>query len=478
MKYIHCAHPVPCALILLTALPSLLPLNAQATDNAVLQWDSTALQAVRDTHPGPPQVARALAMLHTAMYDAWAAYDATAVGTRFGGALRRPASEATDANKSKAMSYAGYRTILDLFPSAASLFKDQMQTLGYDPADTSTDASTPSGIGNLAAQALLTFRHNDGSNQLGGYADYTGYVPRNGPDTITDPNHFQPLRVSDGHGGTVVQTYIAPHWGYVIPFAMSSGSQFRPTTVLPLAGSPEYAHQVDLLILYGALLTDTQKMIAEYWADGPASELPPGHWALFSQFVSRRDKHSLDQDAKMFFAVANAILDASICAWDAKREYDSVRPVTAIHYLRKGQKVLSWSGPNQGPQLINGEDWTPYQAETIVTPPFPEYISGHSIFSAAAAEVLKSFTGSDLFGASVTFKAGSSRFESGSVPASAVTLSWATFSEAADEAGLSRRYGGIHFVDADLHSRAVGRLVGAQAWAKAQTYFAGTSAVY
>jgi hypothetical protein len=464
--------------IVVCGLAALIPLNAQVGDNAVLQWNNAALQAVRDTHPGPPQVARALAMTHTAMFDAWAAYDATAVGTRFGGALRRPASEATNANKTKAVSYAAYNTLIDLFPTEADLFNGLMQTLGFDPADSSSDASTPSGIGNSTARALLTFRHNDGSNQLAGYADYTGYVPRNGPDSITDPNHWQPLRVSDGHGGTVVQTYVAPHWGYVIPFALSAGDQFRPTAVLPVAGSDDYAHQVDELLLYSALLTDQQKMIAEYWADGPASELPPGHWALFSQFVSRRDSHTLDQDIKMFFAVSNAILDASICAWDTKRAYDSVRPITAIHYLRKGKKVLAWGGPFQGTQLINGEDWIPYQADTVVTPPFPEFISGHSIFSAAGAEVLKSFTGSDLFGATVTFKAGSSRFEPGAVPAADVTLSWATFSDAADEAGISRRYGGIHFVDADLTSRALGRLVGAQAWAKALTYFNGTASVY
>ncbi|MGI8743825.1 MAG: DUF6851 domain-containing protein [Bryobacteraceae bacterium] len=253
--------------IVLLSLAAIRPLPAQVADNVVVQWDNIALQAVRDTHPGPPQVARALAMLHTAMYDAWAAYDATAVGTRFGGALRQPASEATDANKSKAMSYAAYDTLIDIFPADTNIFKDLLQTLGYDPADTSTEATSPSGIGNLTAQALLAFRHNDGSNQLAKYADYTGYVPRNGPDSITDPNHFQPLRVSDGHGGTVVQSYIAPQWGYVIPFAMSSGSQFRPTTVLPVAGSAEYAHQVDLMLMYSALLTDAQKMIAEYWAD-------------------------------------------------------------------------------------------------------------------------------------------------------------------------------------------------------------------
>ena len=135
--------------------------------------------------------------------------------------------------------------------------------------------------------------------------------------------------------------------------------------------------------------------------------------------------------------------------------------------------MRAWGGPYRGTQLINGEDWFPYQARTFPTPPFPEYSSGHSTFSAAGAEILRLFTGSESFGASVTFPAGSSKFEAGAVPAHDVTLSWATFKEAADQAGMSRRYGGIHFEQADLDARRAGRLVAQQAWAKAQAYFNG-----
>jgi hypothetical protein len=120
-----------------------------------------------------------------------------------------------------------------IFPSETPMFDNLMSSLGYDPSDTSTDTSTPTGIGNVAAAAVLAFRHHDGSNQLGdlhpgAYSDYTGYVPVNDPDHIFNPNRWQPLHVSDGHGGFVVQQYIAPHWGNVTPFALTSGSQFRP----------------------------------------------------------------------------------------------------------------------------------------------------------------------------------------------------------------------------------------------------------
>jgi hypothetical protein len=299
----------------------------------------------------------------------------------------------------------------------------------------------------------------------------------NDPDNINDANRWQPLRVSDGHGGFVIQKYIAPHWGLVIPFALTSAAQFRPITGPRQTHPPgKYRQQADQVLDYSAKLTDEQKVIAEYWADGPSSELPPGHWNLFAQFISSRDNHDLDDDVKMFFAMTNAIFDASICCWEAKRHWDYVRPVTAIHHLFKGKKVRAWAGPNQGTARIDGEKWRPYQAETVVTPPFPEYVSGHSTFSAAGAEILKRFTGSDAFGHSVPRKAGSSAVEPGTVPQADVTLSWATFSDAADEAGISRRYGGIHFEDADLRGREMGRQIGAQTWTKAQAYITGQGA--
>ena len=123
----------------------------------------------------------------------------------------------------------------------------------------------------------------------------------------------------------------------------------------------------------------------------------------------------------------------------------------------KGRKVLAWGGPFRGTQLIAGEDWHPYQAASFVTPPFPEYTSGHSGFSTASAEILKLFTGSDKFGASVTLPVGSSRIEPGLVPSTPVTLEWKTFTEAAEEASLSRLYGGIHFNDGNEQGRIMGR---------------------
>ena len=127
---------------------------------------------------------------------------------------------------------AAYRALVDLFPQPAelALFNAQMRRLGYDPADRSTDPATPSGIGNLAAQALLAFRHTDGSNQLGdlnpgAYSDYTGYAPINTAAQINDPNRWQPITFADGR----TPGFVTPHWGFVEPFAFPPGDA-RPHT--------------------------------------------------------------------------------------------------------------------------------------------------------------------------------------------------------------------------------------------------------
>ncbi|MFL5563024.1 MAG: vanadium-dependent haloperoxidase, partial [Gemmatimonadaceae bacterium] len=412
-------------------------------ESVVARWNDAELVAIRRTRIGPPMVARALAVTNTAMFDAWAAYDARAVGTRLGSTLRRPPDDRTTANKERAISFAAYRALVDLFPSEQATFDAVMQSLGFEPADHSIDPVTATGIGNLAAAAVIEFRHHDGANQLGDlapgrYADYTGYQPVNSPSEVRDPNRWQPLLVPDGQGGSVAQTFVAPQWGLVTPFALSSGAQFRPGGVPNLYPDPGYTQQAQEIIDYSAALSDEQKSMVEYWADGPNSELPPGHWILFAEWVAHRDRHTVDDDAKMFFALGNAQLDASIAVWDCKRVFDYVRPITAVRFLMAGQEIRAWGGPFKGTQTILGELWQAFQTGAVPTRAFPVFSSGLSAFSAAGADVVRSFTGSDAFGASVVIKAGTSRVEPGAVPAADVILSWPTFSAAADQAAMSR----------------------------------------
>ena len=498
--------PRPLALALtVTLCLATLPISPPAAsaaprsrDSVVIQWDQAVLEAVRTSRLGPPMVARALAIVATCQFDAWAAYDRKAVGTMLGGSLRRPPHERKLANKKEAISFGAYRAAVDLFPAGKALFDSLMQDLGYDPSNTSTDTTTPAGIGNVACKAVLDFRQGDGANQLGdeaggtpsiSYSDYTGYVAVNDPmdltlpfdsATVNDPNRWQPLRFIGAGGNIMTQTFLAPFWNRVVPFALTSNDQFRSPSGPATFDTQLYTDQAQAVLDLSAGLTDEQKSIAEYWADGPSSETPPGHWHLFAQYVARRDHHGsnergVDLDVKMFFALSNAIFDAGICSWDNKRAFDSVRPITAIRILFGGQQVLAWGGPYQGTRLIDGSAWLPYQPSTFPTPPFAEYGSGHSTFSATGAEILTLFTGSPRFGLSVVVPARSSKVEPGLTPAADIVLTWPTFSAAADEAGLSRRYGGIHFEQGDLEAREVGRQLADQAWTKALMYFDGSA---
>jgi hypothetical protein len=461
--------------------------SKDATVNIVLEWNAAALEGARDSKMAAPVVARALAIVHTCMYDAWAAYDDQAVGTQLLGALRRPPAERTSENKKRAMSYAAYLALSDVLAiDTNSVYTPLMRQLGYDPDDRSRDIETPTGIGNVSCSAVIEFRHHDKSNQLGdltqgAYADWTKYTPTNAPATVpprqiaNSPDHWQPLTYVDSTGNLVVQSFAAAQWCFVTPFALIKGEELRPTLTPPYKyGSPEYLKQAEELIDISAHLSDRQKTIAEYWSDGPYSSQPPGHWLAFAQFVSSRDHHTSDDDVKMFFTLTNAMLDASIAAWDAKRNYDSVRPVTAIPLLFRDKKIRTWGGPGKGTVEMDGLQWMPYQLATSPTPPFPDYVSGHSSYSGAAARILALWTGSDRFGKSVTLPIGSSKIEPGLTPSRPITLRWETFTDAANEAGMSRRYGGIHFASADLAGRRLGRLVADRAWAKAQSYFDGS----
>jgi hypothetical protein len=487
-------------LILMSGLLDTMTLSsarAATGDSVVLVWNQQILDTIQETRTGPTVAARALAVVHTAIYDAWAAYDPVAVGTRLGAQLRRPRAEATLDNKNKAISFAAYTALIDLFPARRNTYAQQMTDLGYgvDGSDTSTAAT----VGTDAALAVLEFRHRDGANQLGdesggtpqpAYSDYTGYEPKNTWNEVKDPDRWQPLCVPTPPPGATectgaIQKFMTPFWARVRPFALTSPSQFRPPgpyTYLGADGKPsgKYVDEIDKMTQYSKQLDDTRKTMAEYWEDGPGTVTPPGHWNQFAQWVARRDANTVDEDARMFFALDNALLDASISAWDGKGRWDSIRPITAVRWLQRGKIIQAWGGPYKGPSYIKGEDWIPYRPPSDPAPPFAEYASGHSTFSGAAAEVLTAFTGRGNFELTVTIPAGSSRVEPRTptqvgVPANPITLKWTNFRYAAEQAGLSRQYGGVHFEHGDKDARAAGASVGKNAWAKALTYFNGTA---
>lgn len=506
------------------------------------RWNQVALEAVALNSPLPTVTSWRLHVLSIAMYDAWTAYQSTAIsyasdhlGFAVGSTLRRPGHEHTLENRRDAVSYAAFHTLLNLLPEQRSLFEQTMLDLGYSPPFEGAEPHTPAGVGEQTAVRVLLWCFGDGTNfqnqfnQIPSetYPDF--YRPVNAADPLApnapggaefDANRWQPLRVANGtlrdtDGNAIFdnadpstyfdQPFITPHWGAVRLFALTSGAQFRPPPP-PQAGSGEpytdslgrtmtndeaWHLQLEEVLAITAGLTDRQKVVAEFWADGPRPWAPAGHWNQIAQGISIRDRHTLEDDVKMFFALNGALFDAGIAAWDAKRAYDYIRPISAARHKYFGRLLRGWGGPNRGTRLVRGEDWLPFQPLTFVTPAFAEYVSGHSTFSRAAREVLRAFAGTDrlydgvtrldvdydgdgeldMLGQHVALP-GSLRTES-STPRDAVVLRWPTLLDAAQESGISRLYGGIHFLDGNLRGQELGRLVGQRAWRHATQFWGG-----
>ena len=491
-------------------------------------WNRAIREAVIENVSGPTIASRAYAILNTAIYDAYAAYEGRPIGTQLGDVLQRPESENTEANKTEAISYAAYQAAIELFPEQQEIFAQLMEDLGFDPNIESFDLTTAAGIGYISAQALLQARSQDGSNSLGDdpngdgtpFSDTTGYTSVNSPDNLEFVDRFQLQNVETGDGGFRTQEFLTPHWGGVDGFALESGDQFRPGPPIPflkegveatvnfdqktitladgteveisraLIGSiinEEFIEQAEYIVEVSANLTDEQKIVAEFFEDGNGSSFPPGNSLIEGEIISARDGHNLDKDVQLFFALGNSQLDAGITAWDAKTFYDYARPVTAIRGLGElgligefdqelgGYAIDAYAGPGNGTQRILATDFISYQEPgSDLSPPFAEYVSGHSTYSAAAGVVLREFTGSDDFGVSVDFAPNSSRFESDVTPGEdGVSLEFATFDDWADGSGISRIYGGIHWEQGDLEGRALGRRVGTEVIDAARNYLNG-----
>ncbi len=460
---------------------------AEAPQNLAYRWldiaqEATAREVDRNA-PRPTIISRTLAIWATAMYDAWAAYDDQAVGSRLGDQLRQPPGERTQANKEKAISYASYHALLYVHPEDKAYLDEAMRKLGYDPGILSKDPRTPEGVGYLAAQAVIEYRRHDGANQHGDetggdgtpYGDFTYYQPVNPPDKIIDPDRWQPITFTMPDGSKVTPGFLTPHWYRVKTFALTNSAQFRPgPPPKTTTDDATLRKETDQVLAYNRSLTKEQKAIVEFMRDGPRSTGQSGHWLRFAQDVSRRDKHTLEQDVKLFFVIANVAMDAFISCWETKRFYDSSRPWTLVRHYYQGQQVVGWAGPQGGTREMPAEEWHPYSPASFITPPFPGYTSGHATVSGACAKMLELFTGSDQYG----FFERRRHCELTEVnPGSEIDLDLPTFSVTAEIAALSRALGGYHIpIDNDVGLR-VGREIAGWSWPKYQAYFDGTAKV-
>lgn len=440
----------------------------------VIKWNQLCLEAIKLTKSSGPFAARALAILHTAMYDAWSVYETCAISTTTAKYIKIPKQQCVKENIRKSFSYAAFQVLMDLFwlklpAESKGIFIDLMCQEGFDPAIKTLDICKPEGIGNIMAKVNLELRHADAANSLGTlhmpqFSDFTGYKPKNTAEIIYDMSHWQPQFKSIENKKS--QKFLLPHWGLIKPFALTYNWQFRPNPPYTKEQA-EFKMQAREILDINAGLTDEQKVIASYWEDARGTFTTAGHWCEIAQFVAQKEYYRNSQCIKLFFVLTNAMLDASIAVWECKHYYDSVRPITAIRSLFNATTIQAWAGPCKGTETMNGENWTPY----LKTPASPEYISFHSCLSRTAAVILKSFTGNDVFGGRTVIKMGTSKIESGNTPCMDIVLDWPTYSFAAEQAGQSCLFAGIHFSKATQEGQHVGVKIAVTAWEKAKFYF-------
>ncbi len=445
----------------------------KGVDNIAYRWGQMALTATaHDTekfNPRPTITSRYLALIFVAVFDAWSRFNDRAIPVYLEGVERRPENEQTLKNKQIAISYAAFRAMNEYYYADKALFSNFMRELGLDPTNESLDPTTPEGIGNLAAKAVIAARKGDGSNQYGEeegssgqpYFNYVGYKPVNSVDENVDPNRWQPKYFSDKKGGQFAPECLTPFWDKVQPIALKSGDQFRPGPP-PMIGSDQLKMEVREVIEMQANLTDEQKALVEFMRDGPQSVQQAGHWLKFAQDVSRRDHHTLDQDVKMYFYNQVTAMDAFIASWDSKMFYDYARPYALVHQYYEDEIIKAWGGEGKGMVEIKGKDWRPYSPETFLCPPFPSYVSGHSTISGGCGEALKLWTGSDEFGEKVEIVAGAMT-EPDNL-GDTVVIEFPTFTRTAEMAGISRVLGGYHIQADNVAGLELGRKVAREAW--------------
>ncbi|MCY7390724.1 MAG: phosphatase PAP2 family protein, partial [Leptolyngbyaceae cyanobacterium CAN_BIN12] len=370
--------------------------------DAVIQWNATTLNAIRTALSSPPEASRALAMVHTAMYDAVNSVEQ----------WYRPYFVNIDpeivrgASLGAAATAAAYTVLRSLYPDQTTTFKQQLAlSLASVPIDVA--AGVGLALGGFVAAQILDWRSTDGSKTI------VPYTPG------TDPGQWQPTPPAFAPA-------FLPQWAEITPFAMTSGSQFRPPAP-PDLDSARYAADLNLTQELGrkdsAIRTADQTEIALLWADGANTFTPPGHWNQIAEQVAVQEGNTLLENARLFALLNISLADAAIVAWDAKYNYNFWRPITAIQQADRDYNPATTADPT----------WTPL----LTTPPFSEHTSGHSTFSGAASTVLTDFFGEHY------------AFSTTSLDLPGVTRRYSSFAAAADEAGISRIYGGIHFSSAN-----------------------------
>ncbi|WP_263539105.1 Ig-like domain-containing protein [Paucibacter sp. Y2R2-4] len=384
--------------------------NANTQPDAVLAWNQVALRAIQLDVTDPPVATRVLAAMSLAQYDALAAIEGTP-------AFLVQRSATGDVSAQAAAAQAAYRVLYALYPGQRASFDAALATsLGAIPESSAKAAGIA--LGESIARAIIEIRANDG---------YLNFVADDGSTAI---GKWRPT-------GPMFLVAQDPQWAQVTPFALTSPSEFRAPPP-PSLDSAEYAaalNQVKSLgSATGSTRTADQTQQAHFWADGAGSYTPPGHWNQIAEQVALAKGNSLSANARLMAQLNVALADAAIACWDTKYNFDLWRPVTAIQNADQDGNAATTQDANWAPLLI--------------TPPHPSYVSGHSSFSAAAASVLAATFGDNT------------AFATTSATLPGVTRNFTSFSQAADEAGMSRIYGGIHTTFDNEAGKQLGAKVG------------------
>ena len=475
-----------------------------SSPDQLLAWNQLALDLATAAKRGPTISCRLYALVNTALYDSWAMFDEDAKGSIYNrpsgddlGDLLEQAGDLDEGPglqslRDAVMAVAANNVIRDvgatLFPDgklpqtwlarSSALLELQLPALSPGNPEAVALRTIAQKLGGQVSAAINSYALLDGSNQQNNYADTTGYNPTPSGFDPTKPRAtldttWQPL-----HG----QLPLTPHWGEVTHFA--SGRDLMPDSVLTPyitedSLNPLFVAELNQVLQYSMNLTAEQKAIAEYWEAGPGSAFPPGVWMGFTNDLIRDRQLSLDQAMKLSFGVSQSLMDAAIGSWATKYEFNSVRPITAIRQYYHGLTTTDWGEPltDWRETPLDGKAWQPYQNPAALTPNFPDVNSGHSAYSSAASTFIRNFLGSNVFGKSVTLADNASRFDPNGfdgqpgTTGTAITLSWDYLNGAAEQAGLSRLYGGIHFNDGNWLGQILGTRAGSNASLKAFSLF-------
>lgn len=383
--------------------------------NAVLFWNTQALDATRLARNPPPLAAVFYGAYHAAIFDA-----VNGVSHQYQGWLvNDPAPQGADMDA--AVAGAAHTMLVALWSATSNPRNFQV---AYDKAlaqipDGSAKANGIAWGENVANQVIAWLARSGYDKPIPG--QYSSTEPGKWRET---PSQFRPA--------------LLPYWGHVTPFVMTSSSQFRAPPPESL-GSVAYAEELAFTKKKGARdsteRTEYETQSTPFWADDLGSATPPGHWNVIAHDIAERRNLSELECARLFALLNLAMADAGISCWETKYYYNTWRPITALHEIKSSINPYAVGDPNFIPNME--------------TPSFPSYTSGHSTFSAAAARVMERY-----------FMADDIEFTVGSDGLPGVVRTYRSFSQACWNVMMSRVWGGIHTMSDNTEAQKVGLNIG------------------